>query len=71
MLIVGFGALIQGALRLGNPAQAVEKTGWLYQLFGDQGIAVGMIVLGAVALIIGAVMFNNTWIRAIRARRQR
>ncbi|KAB2679721.1 MULTISPECIES: hypothetical protein [Brucella] len=71
MLIVGFGALIQGVLRLGNPAQAVEKTGWLYQQFGDQGVAIGMIAMGAVALIIGAIMFNNTWIRAIRARRQR
>ncbi|MBB3216837.1 hypothetical protein FHW72_001908 [Ochrobactrum sp. RC6B] len=69
MLIVGFGALIQGILRLGKPAQTVEKSGWLYQQFGDQGIAVGMIALGAVALLIGAVMFNNTWVRAIRARK--
>lgn len=46
MLIVGFGALIQGVLRLGNPAQAVEKTGWLYQQFGDQGVAIGMIAMG-------------------------
>ncbi|KAB2682810.1 hypothetical protein F9L08_17035 [Brucella tritici] len=69
MLIVGFGALIQGILRLGKPAQTVEKSGWLYQQFGDQGIAVGMIALGAVALLIGAVMFNNTWVHAIRARK--
>nr|WP_278388401.1 hypothetical protein [Brucella intermedia] len=71
MLIVGFGALIQGVLRLGNPAQAVERAGWLYQQFGDQGVAIGMIVLGGIALVIGAIMFNNTWVRAIRARRQR
>ncbi|MFQ0815351.1 hypothetical protein AVM02_02300 [Brucella anthropi] len=70
MLIVGFGALIQGILRLGKPAQTVEKSGWLYQQFGAQGTAVGMIALGAVALLIGAVMFNNTWVRAIRARKQ-
>ena len=70
MLIVGFGALIQGILRLGKPAQTVEKSGWLYQQFGDQGIAVGMIALGAVALLIGAVMFNNTWVRAIKSRKQ-
>ncbi|MEN5277733.1 hypothetical protein ABE527_12365 [Brucella sp. TWI432] len=69
MLIVGFGALIQGILRLGKPAQTVEKSGWLYQQFGDQGIAVGMIALGAVALLIRAVMFNNTWVRAIGGRK--
>ncbi len=71
MLVVGFGALIQGLLRLGKPAQAVEKTGWLYQQFGDQGVAIGMITVGAGALTIGAIMFNNTWVRAIRERRQR
>ncbi len=71
MLIVGFGALIQGSLRLGNPSQAVEKSGWLYQQFGDRGVAIGMIVLGAVALGIGVVVFKNTWVRAIKARKQR
>ncbi len=59
MLIVGFGALIQGSLRLGNPSQAVEKSGWLYQQFGDQGVAIGMIVLGAAALGIGVVVFKT------------
>jgi len=71
MLIVGFGALFQGVLRLGNPAQAVEKTGWLYQQFGDHGVAIGMVAMGDIALVVGAIMFNNTWVRAIRARRQR
>ncbi|WP_353409231.1 hypothetical protein [Brucella sp. NBRC 113783] len=59
MLIVGFGALIQGVLRLGNPAQAVEKTGWLYQQFGDQGVAIGMIAMGAVALVIGPLCLTT------------
>jgi hypothetical protein len=30
-----------------------------------------MVAMGAIALVIGAIMFNNTWVRAIRARRQR
>lgn len=68
MLIVGIGAFIQGALRLGQPAQTIEKSGWLYQQFGDQGVAYGMITLGAVAFVIGAIMFNNSWIKAIRER---
>ncbi|MCK4205166.1 hypothetical protein J3U99_10345 [Brucella pituitosa] len=71
LLIVGIGALIQGILKLGYPAQAVEKSGWLYQQFGDQGVAFGMIILGVVAFIIGAIMFNNSWIKAIRERAQR
>lgn len=71
MLIVGFGALIQGLLRLGKPAQQVEKSGWLYQQFGDQGLAWGMIAIGIIALIVGAFMFNSTWVRAFKARRTR
>ncbi|ASV83586.1 hypothetical protein CES85_4367 [Ochrobactrum quorumnocens] len=71
MLIVGVGALVQGILRLGQPAQAVEKSGWLYQQFGDQGVAFGMIVLGVVTFVIGAIMFNNSWIKAIRERAKR
>ncbi|OYR17424.1 hypothetical protein [Brucella grignonensis] len=71
LLIVGIGALIQGILKLGYPAQAVEKSGWLYQQFGDQGVAVGMIILGVVAFAIGVTMFNNSWIKAIRERAKR
>ncbi|MFK4821354.1 hypothetical protein ACI0FS_14295 [Ochrobactrum quorumnocens] len=71
LLIVGVGALVQGILRLGQPAQAVEKSGWLYQQFGDQGVAFGMIVLGVVTFVIGAIMFNNSWIKAIRERAKR
>lgn len=70
-LIVGVGAFFQGLMRIGQPAQDVEKSGWLYQQFGDQGIAYGMMALGLVALVIGAFMFNNTWIKAIRMRRQK
>lgn len=68
LLIVGIGAFFQGLTRIGKPAQDVEKSGWLYQQFGDQGIAYGMMALGLVALVIGAIMFNNSWIKAIRMR---
>ncbi|ANG97372.1 hypothetical protein A8A54_13360 [Brucella pseudogrignonensis] len=70
LLIVGVGALVQGILRLGKPAQAVERTGWLYQQFGDQGVAYGTMAIGLVALVVGVIMFNNTWVRAIRERRK-
>ena len=68
LLIVGVGAFFQGLMRIGQPAQDVEKSGWLYQQFGDQGIAYGMMALGLVALVIGAIMFNNSWIKDIRMR---
>jgi len=71
LLIVGAGAFIQGLLRLGEPAQPIEKTGWLYKQFGDQGIAWGMVFIGIIAFVIGVIMFNSTWIRAIKERRLR
>jgi len=33
LLVVGIGAFFQGLMRIGKPAQAVEKSGWLYQPF--------------------------------------
>ncbi len=68
LLIVGVGAFVQGFLRLGQTAQQIEKSGWLYQSFGDQGIAYGMMVLGIVAFIPGVIWFHQSWIMAIRAR---
>lgn len=69
LLIIGFGALLQGFMRIGKPAQAVEKSGWLYQQFGDQGIAYGMIMIGLIALLVGAIMFNSSWIKIVRLRK--
>ncbi|MGU3577253.1 hypothetical protein ACLBWZ_17220 [Brucellaceae bacterium C25G] len=71
LLFIGTGTFIQGVMRLGKPAQAVEQTGWLFQQFGDQGVALGMMGLGIITFMIGAIMFNNTWIKAIRKRCQR
>lgn len=71
LLFIGTGAFIQGVMRLGKPAQAVEKTGWIFQQFDDQGVAFGMIGLGIIAFILGAIMFNNTCIKAIKKHRQR
>lgn len=68
LLIVGIGAFVQGFTRLGVPAQAIETSGWLYQNFGDQGIAYGMMALGIIAFIPGLIWFNQSWITAIRVR---
>jgi hypothetical protein len=69
LLIIGITALASGVARLGSPAQEVEKSGWIYQHYGPQGVAYGTIVLGIVCLSCGIVMFNCAW-RQIRQVRQ-
>lgn len=39
----------------GEPATAEERTGWLYQRFGDQGVVLGMLTMGALMLLSGIV----------------
>jgi hypothetical protein len=36
-------------------AHAPERTGWLFQQFGEQGIAVGMLLMAIVFILIGLV----------------
>lgn len=69
MWIVGLTALISGIHRLGSPAQEVEKSGWIYQHYGSQGVAYGTIVLGIVCLFGGIIMFRSAWRQIQRARR--
>lgn len=64
-LIVGAGALLNGWYRLGTRASDAEQTGWLYQRFGPNGIGWGMIVLGAVLLVAGALMLR-AWLAAVK-----
>ncbi|WP_133491818.1 hypothetical protein [Alcanivorax sp. 24] len=39
----------------GEPATAEERTGWLYQRFGDQGVVYGMLAMGGLMLLSGIV----------------
>ncbi|GGJ82657.1 hypothetical protein GCM10007426_09630 [Alloalcanivorax dieselolei] len=39
----------------GEPATAEERTGWLYQRFGDQGVVLGMLAMGGLMLLSGIV----------------
>lgn len=41
LMVVGAAALLLGASRWDQPARAEERTGWLYQQFGDQGVGLG------------------------------
>ncbi len=52
--------LIFGGVR-GIPEKDVNKSGWLYQWFGQSGPAGSMIIFGVVSLIIGAWMFAGSW----------
>jgi hypothetical protein len=47
---------------------APERTGWLFQQFGQQGVAVGMFIIAIVFTLIGLVGMLR-WGRRLRARR--
>jgi hypothetical protein len=42
-----------------------ERTGWLFQRFGEQGIAVGMLLMAIVFILIGLVGMLR-WARRLR-----
>ena len=48
---------------------APERTGWLFQQFGQQGIAVGNLVMAIVFILIGLVGMLR-WLRRLRAFRE-
>ena len=60
-LVVGLVGLVFSVRRLGLPAQAVKQTGWLYQRFGLDGVAYGMIALMASMTLLGAVLTWRAW----------
>jgi len=61
VLVVGLVGLVFSVRRLGQPAQAVEQTGWLFQRFGSDGVAYGMIALTACMTVSGAVLAWRAW----------
>ena len=61
LLVVGLVGLVFSVRRLGQPAEAVEQTGWLFQRFGSDGVAYGMIALTACLTVVGAVLAWRTW----------
>lgn len=56
LILVGLGALAQGIAQLGRSASVEEQTGWLYQTFGDQGIGIGMIIMGSIFTLLGVLL---------------
>ncbi len=54
LTLIGVASFISGAVRLNKPAQAVERSGWLYQQFGDHGVPYGMMAMGVVFSVVGA-----------------
>ena len=53
--VIGGVALFMAVARWGEPARAEERSGWLYQQFGDQGVVLGMLAMGLVFLVLGLI----------------
>src|SRR5260370_12314839 len=43
---------------------APERTGWLFQQFGNQGVTVGMLLMAIVFIVIG-VVGTARWVRQL------
>lgn len=56
LMVVGAAALLLGASRWDQPARAEERTGWLYQQFGDQGVVLGTLAMGLMFLVLGLIL---------------
>ena len=53
--VIGGVALLMAVARWGEPARTEERSGWLYQQFGDQGVVLGMLAMGLVFLLLGLI----------------
>jgi hypothetical protein len=51
------------------PPDAPERTGWLFQQFGQQGVALGTLLMGIVFVLIGLVG-TVRWVRKFRSFRK-
>ncbi len=58
---MGIGATINGIFVFGKEPSAIEKTGWLYQNYGPDGISVGLLFLGIVMFLIGFFLVRCEW----------
>ena len=68
LLIIGFGAFFNGFCRFGTAATSAERSGWIYQHFGANGIAIGLMLLGSVLSGFGISM-GRKWVAGARAGR--
>ncbi|WP_262460088.1 hypothetical protein [Alloalcanivorax balearicus] len=53
--VFGIAFMVFALVHWGEPATAEERTGWLYQRFGDQGVVLGMLAMGGLMLLSGIV----------------
>tara|TARA_A100001391_G_scaffold69_2_gene123 strand:+ start:27124 stop:27720 length:597 start_codon:yes stop_codon:yes gene_type:complete len=67
--VIGGVALLMALSRWGEAARAEERSGWLYQQFGDQGVVLGMLAMGLVFLALGLTGMVRTG-RALWRHRQ-
>ena len=67
--VIGGVALLMALSRWGEATRAEERSGWLYQQFGDQGVVLGMLAMGLVFLALGLTGMVRTG-RALWRHRQ-
>jgi uncharacterized membrane protein YidH (DUF202 family) len=65
LVLVGIGALVAGIVKHGHEPTTEEKTGYLVQHFGANGVSVGMIVMGVAFAVVG-ILVTALKIRARR-----
>jgi len=59
VLVVGIVGFVTSLRRLDAPAQAVERSGWLYQHYGSRGVVYGMLLLTGLMTLVGAALMWN------------
>lgn len=62
VLLVALVGLVFSVRRLGTPAQEVERSGWLFQHYGAQGVSYGMIALTASFTLVAAILTWRAWL---------
>jgi hypothetical protein len=61
LIFLGIGATINGISVFGKEPSDIEKTGWVYQNYGSNGISIGLALLGVVMFLIGFSMVRSEW----------
>ena len=70
LTMVGLGVSLQGLLSYGKEPSAAERTAWLFQRFGPNGLSMGMLVMGMAFIVLG-VTFTVRSIARLRDGRRK
>lgn len=71
VMLTGVFVLCLSIGQLGKPPQDVERTGWLYQHYGAQGVHYSMIALTVAFTLFAGAMTWRAWSAYARSRQPR